>query len=746
MKNLKLGQRLIGAFMIMALIVGITGAYGALSMKRVGNRIQDMLQNLANQQKQVQLMGATQKTCYLHLMQAAMVRTEKDKFEEFTEDYLMKADQFKGQANMLLKGNPKMGIKPAVAGSVIEKRVKAALENWNAFETIAEEMISHKELLLQQVTPGVVNQAAKDALFDAKLNELAEVKLLEANEKAKGDIDDLLVEVTSQMTKATEDIRSIQKGSGVTFIVVVLIAILLAALLGLLTARNIIRRIERMAVVIDKSAEGDLSTKLELDSNDEIGKLCDDFNQMVDKLAVMIGKVTRSSAELTRISDNISDAARNVVNAAQVQAEEVSSTSSAMSEINTSIKEVAQGVDSLSLSAAESSSSILQMAASIEEVALNVETLSQAVEEVSSSIVEMAVSIKQIGGGVVSLMEAANTTATSVMEMDSSIKQVEQYAVQTASISEAVRSDAETGRAAVEATIAGIKEIKRSSSITSEVIDTLSTKAEDIGDILSVIDEVAEQTNLLALNAAIIAAQAGEHGKGFAVVADEIKELAERTSSSTREISLVIKGVQDETRRAVEAISQAEKSISDGEVLSKRSGEALTKIVSGVQQATVQVGEIAQATVEQAKGSQMIRIAMEQVSEMVEQIAKATREQGQGTELIMSAVERMKSLTAQVRGSTREQSKVGNFISNSTENITGMIQQIKRACDEQRRGSDQVVESVENIQQSTNINVEATRVMNDSVSNLFRQIELLQRETNAFKILDEKDEQEAASN
>ena len=158
------------------------------------------------------------------------------------------------------------------------------------------------------------------------------------------------------------------------------------------------------------------------------------------------------------------------------------------------------------------------------------------------------------------------------------------------------------------------------------------------------------------------------------------------------------------------------------------------KIVFGVEKATGQVGEIARATVEQARGSQMIRDAMEQVSEMVGQIAKATREQGHGSELIMVAVERMKGLTTQVRASTREQSKVGNFISRSTENITEMIQQIKRACDEQSRGSEQIVHAVEDIQQSTSINLESAGVMDDAIKRLTRQIDGLQKEVGNFKV------------
>jgi methyl-accepting chemotaxis protein len=223
------------------------------------------------------------------------------------------------------------------------------------------------------------------------------------------------------------------------------------------------------------------------------------------------------------------------------------------------------------------------------------------------------------------------------------------------------------------------------------------------------------------------------------VVADEIKELAERTSSSTREITTLIKGVQEETRRAVSAITQVEQSITTGEQLSESSGKALVKIVEGVRKANSQVAEIARAAVEQAKGSLMIREAMEKVSEMVEQIARASREQGKGSEMIMTAVERMKGLTGQVRSSTREQSTAGGHISRSTEHILEMVSQIKRACDEQTRGSEQIVIAVHGIQESTEVNHDAAQVMDDSVVRLSRQIEVLQKEMGNFTITKKTD-------
>lgn len=513
------------------------------------------------------------------------------------------------------------------------------------------------------------------------------------------------------------------------------ISIILGGAVGFLITRSITRPVTDAVRFAQGVAGGNLTTVLDPgNAAGEVRDLAVALNTMASGLSGMICKVKESAGTLTTVSVNIFDASKRVVAAAEVQAGGVEGTSSAIVEINASIKGVAEGVDKLAQSAADSSASILEMAASVEEVAMNVENIANSAEGVSASITQMTASIRQIDGSVVSLKDAATATAVSVAEMGSSIKEVEISAQNAAAISSAVLTDAEAGKSTVEATMAGINEIRRASAITSEVVATLNDRASEIGAILNVIDEVAGQTNLLALNAAIIAAQAGEHGKGFAVVADEIKELADRTSTSTREIADLINGVQDETRRAVQAITHAEKSIADGEKLSLESGEALAKIVRGTQSASEQVAGIARATVEQAMGSVMIRDAMERVSEMVEQIALATGEQRKGSELISTEVERMRGLTSQAKSSTREQSNVANLIAKSTTEITEMIRQIKRACDEQSRGSEQIVHAVEEIRESTSVSLAATRVMDGAVSSLSGQVRVLENEMEGFRI------------
>lgn len=517
-------------------------------------------------------------------------------------------------------------------------------------------------------------------------------------------------------------------------VILTIVVITLIALFSYFITASITKPLKSCVDFAKAMAGGRLDARLEVRGGGEAADLAHAMNIMAENLHSMVSRISSSSEVLTSIDNNLENAAQQVVQSAQMQEKSVLETSRAVTQINESVRDVYEGIDKLSTAATETSASSLEMAATIEEIAMSAEKLGESVEEVSSSITEMASSIKEIGASIVNLLDASTTTASSIAEMDATIKQVEKNAMDSASISETVRSDAEIGKNAVLEAIAGMQAIRASSQITSEVVETLSLRVNDIGTILSVIDEVAEQTNLLALNAAIIAAQAGEHGKGFAVVADEIRELAERTSSSTREIAAVIRGVQEETRRAVNAIAETEESIAAGEKLSQRSGTALEKIVTGVQRAGIQVSEIAKATVEQAQGSKSIREAMESVEDMVGNISNSAREHSRGTDMISAAVERMKDLTIHVRTSTREQSRASNLIARSTEEATAMVEQISEACRSQVDSSALISKSVNNIEGATTANSHATKVMNAAVADLTNQIYLLEKEMTGFKI------------
>lgn len=726
MHGLKLGQKLIGLFLIMAAIVGITGLFGIYSLNKVGHTIQDVIMTGSTQSNQVVLMKTALQECRLHLIETSTISSIDD-FDMVKADYESKRDRFSGYLEIIIKGNQKLGLPAAVKGSPLEERAQAASKQMSDFTNSAEKMLARKESLLNAGSGAA-------SLNDAEINRVLRSELPEKTDQVAAAVDEMLVTVNGLMKQANKDAALTQRNAQMALMAVILVAVFFAIFFGTLATKNIVSRVKSMGAALAEGSSGNLTITISDSSNDEMGMLVNDFNHMISKLSAMVNKVKISIGELGSVAASIREASLKGVSTAELQAESVMQTSSAIAEMNSSINGVAQAIDSLFLSTSESSSSTMELIASIEEVALNVETLSQAVEEVSSSITEMAASIRAIDGSVANLVEASLTTANSVATMDSSIKQIERNATDSAKISGELLTDAETGRMSVEATIAGISEIKRASVITSEAIANLSEKASDIGSILSVIDEVAEQTNLLALNAAIIAAQAGEHGKGFAVVAEEIKELSERTTTSTKEISKVIAAVQQEVSTAVESIALAEQSISDGEQLSYQSGEALAKILAGVKNSSSQIIEIARTTESQSRESQQIRNAIERVSEMITQIATATGQQGRGADMIIAAVEKMKGLNTQVRNSTREQSTVGSFIGKSTENITTMIRKIKLASDEQARTSALILQSANEIQKSTEGSLETNRVTDEAVKRLTEQSELLKGEMNQFII------------
>lgn len=524
----------------------------------------------------------------------------------------------------------------------------------------------------------------------------------------------------------------------VALVLFILIAVMLATSILMLAKRNLARRINTLSTTLELVTSGNLTARVADVTADEMGHLGANLNAMLDKFESLIIGISAIASELTEISRQNSEAVGRVMAAARVQSEGVEKTSFAVNGIVASVDRVNDGVINLEGSAEINSSAIKEMSGSIGSVRQGVLTQSEAIDEVSSAIVEMAAVMEEISANVKSLLDSSVSTTSSVAEMDASTKQVEENARETAAISGEVLKDAEQGRSAVEATIAGINEIRNSSNRTFTSINLLTERVSAIGSILSVIDDIAEQTNLLALNSAIIAAQAGEHGRGFAIVAGEIKGLATRTRQSTMEIASLIEAVQLETAKASAAIRQTEERVQEGEQLSRRSGDALGKILSGVEMAAIRVNEIARATVEQAQGGQLIHGAMRHVEDMVAQIARSCQESARTNSSIMIAVERMKGFTTNVTNSAANQQQIGSDIAKSTELMATDIAKIKDACSEQSEWSMQIFDSIDSVRDSTQSSLESASIMEKGVESLLVQTGILKNEVKQLQVSDKK--------
>ena len=467
-------------------------------------------------------------------------------------------------------------------------------------------------------------------------------------------------------------------------------------------------------------------------NTDEIGRLGFEMNQATQILKSLVVNVRSSSGELLKVTQSIERTSSSVDAAATNQGQQLEKITSAINKILDSISEVSQGVDVLSNAANESACTIQETAASNNEVANNARNLFHAVEEVKTSITGMTSSIQRVADVTGTLQTVTESATDSITGMDRSIKDIEAATAETAMIALELRNDAEIGKGSVDAVISGMNEIKNASLLTADAIHSLSNKINSIRGIISTINDFMAQTNLLALNAAIIAAQAGISGKGFAVVADEIRRLSRSTAASADEIKSVIGGILVETEQTVASTKVVLKSIDEGESLTIKSGEALKKIVNGVEKSADRMGAIAQSTVEQAKQTAHLKDGMTDVMKIVAKIGNALTEQQKGGQLILSAAEQIHSQTAQVQLSTTEQSKATSDIAIAVESINQLINNIKFACDLQVEESESIVTSLNDLRKSNRVNLESTQTLNSIVSKLSGQMAVMQKEISFF--------------
>jgi methyl-accepting chemotaxis protein len=417
-----------------------------------------------------------------------------------------------------------------------------------------------------------------------------------------------------------------------------LLALALGVAIAYSTARSITEPLENLMNVSRQIADaGDLDHEVDIRRNDEIGELARSFSRMVTYVR-----------EMASVSEAIAEGNLTV----DVQPRSKSDT------LGNAFARMVAGLRALVRNGRDASSQVASAAnqvagASDESAKISLQT-SSAIDEVTSTMHEMSVNVQNMVKSTQVQASSVSETSASIDEMVASIQRVADTAKVLLDISNRSREEVQNGIVTMDKATEGLTKINNTIRASGQIIDVLGQRADDIGKIIEVIDDLAEQTNLLALNAAIEAARAGEHGLGFAVVADEVRKLAEKSAQSTKEISELIQSIQKEARKAVENMDQSTAIVNQGLDLGGDLNGALKKIANVVTEVYKFAQEIGAATNEQSHGSSQIARATTRLNEITHEINSAVEEQASGAHAVVRAMERMRELVQQTTSGSTE--------------------------------------------------------------------------------------------
>lgn len=353
-------------------------------------------------------------------------------------------------------------------------------------------------------------------------------------------------------------------------------------------------------LLIDSAKNG------ELQNRGKAGKFEGEWSGLVGGLNQILEAIVEPIDESSMILDKMSNG---------VFTEKM--TGSYSGDFNTLKQNINSVVDSLSTLLGQLQDSINTTAATANELSATSESMASASAEQSAQTDEVA-----------SAME----------EMSHTISENARSSQETSQVATGNGESARKGGEIVKETITKMKDIAEVVSNSTTSVSELGQSSKEIGEIVSVIDEIAEQTNMLALNAAIEAARAGEQGRGFAVVADEVRKLAERTGEATKRISKMISSIQIKTGEAVDAMNKGKNEVDAGIKLADEAGESLNNILENAQNVLNMINQIAAASEEQSATS-------EEISKNIASISSVTSEYSKKVQDISYSAEDLSKLT-----------------------------------------------------------------------------------------------------
>ena len=448
--------------------------------------------------------------------------------------------------------------------------------------------------------------------------------ILESNEK-----------LLSEMNKAVKmfELSSVQSVAKLKSYQLIFLAVLFLVMFFTIKfiSKKIVKPIDTISKAAHNVSKGNLGVHVEKNSNDEIGSLANDFNEMVKNI-----KKTR--VELIREKQSVE---RRIEEAVAEAEDRKKFLSESVERMLVKMQKFASG--DLTVSCIPSKDNeigklyhgfnavVQNMKNMISHLTESIQATASASAEISATAEVMASGSKEQNNQTIEIADAVQKMTMRILDNTNNSLNASQSANEAGEI-------AKEGGQVVEETIHGMNRIAEVVENASQTVKELGKSSNKIGEIIQVIEEIADQTNLLALNAAIEAARAGEQGRGFAVVADEVRKLAERTTKATKEIGIMIKQIQKDTQGAVNSMEQGTVEVNTGKELAQKSGESLEKIINGFEKVVEVVNKVASVSEEQSENA-------EHISQSVETISSLSQESSVGAEQIAQATEDLNHLT-----------------------------------------------------------------------------------------------------
>jgi len=300
----------------------------------------------------------------------------------------------------------------------------------------------------------------------------------------------------------------------------------------------------------------------------------------------------------------------------------------------------------------------------VKEVIHAAENLSASAEELAAGAEQSTLSAQQVSEAVAQIANGANEQAKKLEEISEIVNQlvisngkVEENASSTARSAQHMTESAKSSQQEIRLSKDKMDSIKKSVDKSNSILEALDEKLREIGNITGIIGEIVDQTNLLALNASIEAARAGEHGRGFAVVADEVRKLAEQSGVAAKQISNIVKDIQNNSRIAVNSMAESIKEVEEGQAHIEDINKKIDELMAEINMVTKRSQDISNELAEQYT-------KIENMVNMVMQVSSISQETAAGTQEVSASTEQQTATMESISSSAQELAKLAENLSN----------------------------------------------------------------------------------